>query len=169
MAGSRVASAFWDQGQDRQVLKKKSLQDFKNQWNVTGTLAICAAWKYAASTTSRSPTIAPVQAGKFFAQYMPWLEPIQLSWIRWTLKSHFFATVMLLITTHHITRSSHQNACSGSRMLETRKWLTSLALINYFVCYYCPNFLLIKKCSTKKQYKKQSRNPSSKKKSHLIT
>ena len=94
---------------------------------------------------------------------MPWLKPIQLSWIRWTLRSHFFATVMLLITTHHTTRSSHQNACSGSRMLETRKWLTSLALINYFVCYYCPNFLLIKNVQPKKQYKKQSRNPSSKK------
>ena len=119
MAGSRVASAFWDQGQDRQVLKKKSLQNFKNQWNVTGTLVICAAWRYVVSTTSRSPSIAPVQAGKFFAQYMPWLEPIQLSWIQWTLKSHFFATVMLLITTHHITRYSHQNVCSGSRMLRT--------------------------------------------------
>ena len=99
----------------------KSLQDFKNQWNITGTLAICAAWRYAVYTTSRSPTIAPVQAGKFFARYMPWLEPIQLSWTRWILKSHFFATVMLLITTHHITRYSHQNVCSGSRMLRTLK------------------------------------------------
>ena len=99
----------------------ESLQNFKNQWNITGTLTICAAWKYAASTTSRSPTIVPVQAGRFFAQSMPWLNPIQLSWIRWTLKSHFFATVMLLITTHHITRYSHQNVCSGSRMLRTLK------------------------------------------------
>ena len=167
MAGSRVASAFWDQGQDRQVLKK-SLQDFKNQWNVTGTLAICAAWKYAASTTSRSPTIAPVQAGKFFAQSMPWLKPIQLSWIRWTLKSHFFATVMLLITTHHITRYSHQNVCSGSRMLRTRKWLTSLALINYFVCYYCPNFLLIKNVQPKNNIK-NNQGILPQKKSHLMT
>ena len=131
----------------------ESLQNFKNQWNITGTLTICAAWKYAASTTSRSLTIVQVQAGRFFAQFMPWLNPIQLSWIRWTLRSHFFAIVMLLITTHHTTRSSHQNACSGSIMLETRKWLTSLALINYFVCYYCPKFLLIKNVQPKNNIK----------------
>ena len=82
----------------------KSLQDFKNQWNITGTLAICAAWRFAVCTTSRNPTIARVPAGKYFALYMQWLGPIQLSWTNWILKNHFFATAMLLFTTQHIIR-----------------------------------------------------------------
>ena len=100
---------------------EKSLQDFKNQCNITGTLAICAAWRFAVCTTSRNPTIAPVPAGKYFALYMQWLGPIQLSWTNWILKNHFFATAMLLFTTQHIIRLSHQNVCSGSKMLRTLK------------------------------------------------
>ena len=99
----------------------KSLQDFKNQCNITGTLAICAAWRFAVCTTSRNPTIARVPAGKYFALYMQWLGPIQLSWTNWILKNHFFATATLLFTTQHIIRLSHQNVCSGSKMLRTLK------------------------------------------------
>ena len=143
---------------------EKSLQDFKNQCNITGTLAICAAWRFAVCTTSRNPTIAPVPAGKYFALYMQWLGPIQLSWTKWILKNHFFATAMLLFTTQHITRLSHQNVCSGSKMLRTlKKELLHRLWSTCFICHYYHTFVLKKNLEPKNNIKTQSRNLSSKK------